>query len=167
MLEGSPELVDSGAVSIRSLEYPDDVPQLLSFMPELYESNFPGLVVDAPFLARQRSRLKEAAKDVSQSVLVAEDREGICGFIWVAVELGWNGRRLGEVRALFVDRRRRGQGLGRRLMQEGEEFLRLFGCQSVMLMVTSSNAAACGLYHSMGYETTRYQMEKPLRKGAR
>jgi len=149
------------------MRYPDDVPQILSFMPELYEGNFPGMVVDAAFLARQRSQLREASRDVSQAVLVAEDRAGICGFVWVAVELDWNGRRCGEVRALFVHRRRCRQGLGRRLMQEGEEILRLFGCQSIMLMVTGSNQAACGLYQSMGYETTRYQMEKPLRKGAR
>lgn len=149
------------------MQYPDDVPQLLAFMPELYESNFPGMVVDAGFLARQRSQLREAARDTAQAVLVAEDREGLCGFVWVVVEVDWNGRRRGEVRALFVARRRRGQGLGRRLMAEGVELLRLSGCQSAMLMVTASNAGACGLYRSMGYETTRYQMEKTLRKGAR
>lgn len=154
-------------VRIRHLDYPGDVPAILAFMPELYESNFPGFVADSDFLSRKRSQLREASRDPGQSILVCEDAEGLCGFIWLMVEVEYSGRRRGEVAALHVCQRVRGQGAGRKLLDEGEEFLRLYGCDSVHLMVTAANDRAVGLYRSTGYEVTRYQMEKPLRQTAR
>jgi len=149
---------------IRHLDYPADVPQILTFMPELYESNFPGFVADAEFLARKRSQLREASRDPGQSVMVAEDGSGVCGFIWLTIEVDYNGRRRGEISAIHVSSRSRGQGLGRQLMDEGESILRNYGCDSVQLMVTSANEAAVGLYDNLGYKTTRLQMEKRLER---
>lgn len=151
-------------VRIRHLDYPDDSAQILSFLPELYETNFPGFVVDTNFVVRKRNQLREAARDPGQAVLVAEDSVGICGFIWLVIEIDYSGRRRGEVNAIYVAKRVRGQGTGRRLMEEGEELLRSYGCQSVMLMVTAANAVALGLYQDLGYEVTRHQMEKSLKK---
>ncbi|MFZ5817970.1 MAG: GNAT family N-acetyltransferase [Bacillota bacterium] len=149
---------------IRHLDYPGDSAQILSFLPELYETNFPGFVVDTEFVVRKRNQLREAARDPGQAVLVAEDCLGVCGFIWLVIEIDYSGKRRGEVNALYVAKRVRGQGVGRRLMEEGEELLRTYGCHSVMLMVTADNETACGLYRSMGYTVTRYQMEKPIRR---
>ncbi len=152
---------------IRHLDYPDDSPQILSFLPELYETNFPGFVVDTEFVVRKRNQLREAVRDPGQAVLVAEDSLGVCGFIWLVIEVDYSGRRRGEVNAIYVAKRVRGQGVGRKLMEEGEELLRSYGCQSVMLMVTANNEVAHGLYQSMGYEVTRFQMEKSIKRGAR
>lgn len=152
---------------IRHLDYPADVPHILGFMPELYESNFPGFAADPEFLARKRTQLRDATRDPGQSVLVAEDEMGVCGFIWLMVEVDYNGRRRGEVSAIHVARRVRGRGVGRQLMEEGEEILRTYGCDTVQLMVTTANAVAVGLYDQLGYKTTRLQMEKPLDKGGR
>lgn len=149
---------------IRYLDYPGDVPSILSFIPELYGTNFPGFVANAEFLARKRSQLKDATRDPGQMVLVAEDEVGVCGFIWLVVEVEHTGRRRGEVSAIYVAPRVRGLGVGRQLMQEGESYLLSFGCESVHLMVTASNERATGLYKGLGYEVTRYQMEKPLRR---
>lgn len=167
MSEQSPRWGNDEPVRIRHLDYPDDSPQILSFLPELYESNFPGFRVDTEFVVRKRNQLREANRDPGQAVLVAEDSLGIGGFIWLMIEIDYSGRRRGEVNAIFVARRLRGQGIGRRLMQEGEELLRSYGCQSVMLMVTASNEVAHGLYRELGYEVTRFQMEKPLKKPSR
>lgn len=159
-----PSRTDS-PVRIRHLDYPDDSLQILGFLPDLYETNFPSFKVDTEFVVRKRNQLREAARDPGQSVLVAEDSLGVCGFIWLMVEVDYSGRRRGEVNAIYTARRVRGQGIGRRLMEEGEELLRSYGCHSVMLMVTASNESAHGLYQSLGYDVTRYQMEKPLKKG--
>jgi len=148
---------------IRHLDYPADVAPILAFMPDLYESNFPGFRADNDFLARKRAQLREASRDPGQAVLVAADEQGVCGFIWLVIEVEYSGLRRGEVAAVHVDRRRRGQGVGRRLMEEGESLLRTYGCQSVHLMVTSANETAVGLYESLGYAVTRYQMEKVLK----
>lgn len=149
---------------VRYLDFPGDVPAILSFMPELYGTNFPGFVANAEFLARKRNQLKEASRDPGQMVFVAEDEVGVCGFIWVMIEVEPNGRRRGEVSAIFVTSRVRGLGVGRMLMKEGEGYLVTFGCDSVHLMVTTSNAPATELYKSLGYHVTRVQMEKSLRR---
>lgn len=150
---------------IRYLDFPGDVPAILSFIPELYGTNFPGFVASAEFLARKRAQLKESTRDPGQMVLVAEDEAGVCGFIWLVIEVEHTGRRRGEVSAIYVASRCRGQGVGRRLMAEGEAYLLSYGCDSVHLMVTVSNERASGLYKSLGYEVTRHHMEKPLRRG--
>lgn len=148
---------------IRHIDYPDDVREILSFLPELYSTNFPGFTVDTNFIGRKRAQLREASRDPGQAVLVCEDEGGICGFIWLVVEIEYSGSRRGEVSAIHVARRARGKGIGRSLMHEGEALLRSYGCESVHLMVTVSNEAAVGLYEELGYQVTRYQMEKPLK----
>lgn len=150
------------AVSIRRLRGEEDLRQIVTFLPDLYETNFPGFQADSQFLAASRDRLRVAAVDPRQSVLVAEDRAGLCGFIWVAAEVDYRGLWRGEVRAIYVHPRMRRRGVGRSLMDHGEAYLAACGCHAVTLMVTASNGPACGLYDSLGYRVTRLQMEKPL-----
>lgn len=153
---------------VRHLDYPGDVNAIIRLLPELYEMNFPGFVADTDFLARKKAQIREASRDPGQTILVAEDEWGLAGFIWLSVEIEYNGRRKGEITAICVANRCRGKGYGRELMQEGEALLRTYGCSSVVLMVTQANASAVHLYESLGYQTTRLQMEKPLReKGSR
>lgn len=154
-------------VGVRHLDYPDDVKEILAFLPELYETNFPGFSADADFLARKRAQLREAARDPGQCILVYEDGLGLGGFIWLAVEVEYTGRRRGEVTALHVAQRCRRQGVGRLLMAEGEAVLRGYGCDTVHLMVTAANQAAVKLYTELGYEVTRFQMEKPIKRNGR
>jgi ribosomal protein S18 acetylase RimI-like enzyme len=148
---------------IRHFDFQSDASAILSFMPELYESNFPGFQADTDFLARKRAQLREAFRDPGQSVLVAVDEQGVCGFIWLIIEVEYSGRRRGEVAAIHVAERARGAGVGRALMGEGTDVLRSYGCESVHLMVTATNERAVSLYRSLGFEVTRYQMEKPIR----
>lgn len=150
---------------IRYIDVATDIPQILAFLPELYESNFPGFVADPGFIARKRAQLREAARTPGQTILVCHDGKGVVGFIWLSVEVEPSGRRRGEVSAIHVASRCRGQGVGRLLMEEGEAVLRSHGCERVHLMVTVTNEAAVGLYESLGYEVARYQMEKPLKRG--
>lgn len=148
---------------IRHLEPVSDLPQILAFLPELYEMNFPGFKADAEFMNRKRAQLRQVPRDPGQVVLVCEDGHRVCGFIWLVIEEESSGRRRGEVAAIHVDRRYRQKGLGRQLMDEGEQMLRTYGCDRVFLMVTTENAVAVDLYAKMGYEVTRQQMEKSLR----
>ena len=152
-------------VWIRPLNEVRDTGPILGFLPDLFETNFPGFVCDTEFAAFKRRQLHEAALDPGQVVLVAEDSLGVCGFIWLGIETEYRRQARGEVRAIYVHPRVRNQGVGRRLMEHGEAFLVAFGCQSVRLMVTASNAAACRLYDELGYAVTRHQMEKRLSEG--
>ena len=145
------------------MDYPGDVSHIISFLPELYESNFPGFVVDPDFVARKRAQLREASRDPGQAVLVAEDGQGVCGFVWLIVEIEYSGRRRGEISAIHVASRVRGKGVGRELMEEAQALAKSYGCEVMHLMVTTTNGAAVGLYEGMGYKVTRYQMERPIR----
>lgn len=152
------------AVRVRRFDFARDVEQLVAFMPDLYETNFPGFLATPEFLARRRQALREAARDPAQRVLVADDGVRPVGFVWLVLEIDGAGRRRGEVAALYVDPRLRSRGVGRQLMEEGEEVLRAWGCDSAHLMVTVANETAVHLYRELGYEVVRYQMEKRLRQ---
>ncbi len=55
-----------------------------------------------------------------------------------------------------------GRGVGRKLMERGEEFCRHLGLEYVGLGVTSANARAVGFYEDQGYHIERVQMVKKL-----
>lgn len=155
-------------LQIRHMDVPADIPQIIAFLPELYETNFPGFVADAEFLSRKRLQLREVPRDPGQVVLVCEEGYKVVGFIWLVIEVEFSGRRRGEIAAVHVDRQHRGKGFGRELMAEGEAILRSYGCEQAHLMVTADNDRAVKLYRELGYDVTRFQMEKPLpKKGAR
>jgi ribosomal protein S18 acetylase RimI-like enzyme len=68
-----------------------------------------------------------------------------------AVMGGFDGVR-GWVHHLAVDPGRRGQGIGRRLMQAVEAGLGLLGCPKVNLQVRATNAEVIAFYRALGYE---------------
>lgn len=55
-----------------------------------------------------------------------------------------------------------GKGVGRALMQRGEEFARGLGLDYIGLGVTEANARAVTFYRDQGYEVERVQMVKKL-----
>jgi ribosomal protein S18 acetylase RimI-like enzyme len=152
-------------VHVRFLDLPGDMEPMLSALPDLYESNFPGFQADVEFLGRKRAQIRSASRDPGQMILVAASESGLAGFIWLAMEEEWGGGGLrGEVAAIYVHPAYRGQGVGRLLMEEGEALLKRYGCRKVHLMVTRTNGSAVNLYERLGYQVTRLQMEKPLAK---
>lgn len=55
-----------------------------------------------------------------------------------------------------------GRGVGRKLMERGEEFARHLGLEYVGLGVTSANERAVGFYEEQGYHIERVQMVKKI-----
>ena len=55
-----------------------------------------------------------------------------------------------------------GRGVGRKLMERGEEFARHLGLEYIGLGVTSANHRAVGFYEDQGYHIERVQMVKKL-----
>ncbi|HWD55953.1 MAG TPA: GNAT family N-acetyltransferase [Acidimicrobiales bacterium] len=62
------------------------------------------------------------------------------------------GEGVGEVRRLWVDEARRGQGLGRTLMSGLEEEAGTLGLSSLILATGGRQPEAVGLYESTGWE---------------
>jgi ribosomal protein S18 acetylase RimI-like enzyme len=80
-------------------------------------------------------------------VLGAIDEEDVAATVMV----GHDGHR-GWVYYLAVEPSKRHRGLGRRMMQEAEDWLRARGAVKLNLMVRHSNIAALGFYQRLGYE---------------
>lgn len=80
--------------------------------------------------------------------LVAVAGETVVG----SVMAGYDGHR-GWLYYLASDPARRGEGIGRRLVEAAEERLLAMGCPKVQLMVRPENNVAQGFYGSLGYET--------------
>lgn len=79
--------------------------------------------------------------------LVAVDGADVIG----SVMAGYDGHR-GWIYYLASDPVRRGQGIGRQLVEEVEQLLLEMGCPKVQLMVRPGNEDVLGFYDTLGYE---------------
>jgi len=79
--------------------------------------------------------------------LVADDEGEVVG----TVMAGYDGHR-GWLYYLASAPARRGEGIGRRLVETAEERLREMGCPKVQLMVRPENGGVHEFYAALGYE---------------
>jgi ribosomal-protein-alanine N-acetyltransferase len=86
--------------------------------------------------------------------LVATERQKITGYV-VADCVPNHGRPLGHIKDLAVHPKRRGRGIGRRLMARALATLATQNTASVKLEVRASNAPAKALYRDFGFGELR------------
>ncbi len=103
--------------------------------------------------------LSDRLETADHSVFAVEDDARPLGSLWVAERELETGRAL-FVYALEIDEAFRGQGHGRAAMRLAEDEARRRGLDSVTLNVFGGNAAARGLYRSLGYEETAVFMRR-------
>jgi ribosomal protein S18 acetylase RimI-like enzyme len=80
--------------------------------------------------------------------LVAVDGDRVVG----SVMAGYDGHR-GWLYYLASVPDRRGEGIGRRLVEDAEKALVALGCPKVQLMVRPDNVSARGFYEALGYKS--------------
>lgn len=86
-------------------------------------------------------------------VLLATDETAPCGFTQLyPLFSSLRCRPIWILSDLFVAPDRRGQGVGRRLMEAAHAFARAQGAASIELDTAHTNTAAQALYESLGYE---------------
>jgi ribosomal protein S18 acetylase RimI-like enzyme len=93
------------------------------------------------------SDFDRALSGPTSAVLGALDADGLAATVMV----GHDGHR-GWVYYLAVKPGNRRRGLGRRMMQEAEFWLRERGAVKLNLMVRDGNSEALGFYQQLGYE---------------
>ncbi len=95
------------------------------------------------------------------AVLTVLDGSQAVGYLWIgpATEADAGAWWVWDV---LVDEARRGQGLGRMTMHLAEEYAAAHGARSLGLSVFGFNTRARRLYESLGYQTTKVTMDKPL-----
>jgi ribosomal protein S18 acetylase RimI-like enzyme len=177
--------VAAGRVAVRAFDFDADADAVCAFQPETYGLNFPDFEYSNSFAGAFRHDLRRAALEPNNALFVLDDgretksgdgksRDGksrdsksrnghLLGFLWVVVcQNNWTGERYGYVNNLFVAPQRRGEGLGRELMNQADDFFRSRGVKRVRLTVTTSNQSAVALYEKSGYRVQRWEMEKEL-----
>jgi len=80
--------------------------------------------------------------------VVAEDRDGICGYAGVMVVPP-----TGDIQTISVAQRARRRGLGRRLLRALLDAAEAAGCTEVLLEVRADNAPAIAMYADAGFES--------------
>lgn len=88
--------------------------------------------------------------------LVMEDSAGLAGCVYVEL----CGDR-GYIGLLSVDPQRQGSGLGRKLMEEAEEYLRGAQCPGAELRVVSARTPLPAFYRHLGYTETHREEIPP------
>ncbi|MFN3842780.1 MAG: GNAT family N-acetyltransferase [Rehaibacterium terrae] len=140
---------------------PADLPALLAL-----EAQFPGDRMSARqyrrHLASPRARIRVAERDGT-----------LAG---ASVLLFRAGSATARLYSLIVAPTRRGQGLGRQLLEDAESLARAHGCTRLRLEVRADNPAALALYERAGYLRIArlpgyyddggdgWRLEKPLRR---
>ncbi|HVA38316.1 MAG TPA: GNAT family N-acetyltransferase [Candidatus Dormibacteraeota bacterium] len=122
-------------------------------------------VPSATFRARARRFDLELREDVSapRALYIAEDERGYAGHVWLE-ERGdpWSLEQYTVILTLFVERRARGRGIGRRLLRRAYRWGRRRGHARVQLSASPHNAGALALYRSEGFETFLVSQSRPL-----
>jgi len=113
---------------------------------ELSEKQFSELLPDGPSTS-------------GEHLLIPEVDGSVVGLLWLHIVPNDPAAFVYDV---VVDERMRGMGLGRQLMQAGEDYAREEGAGSIKLHVFGDNTVARGLYLSLGYRETNVMMAKSL-----
>lgn len=85
-----------------------------------------------------------------RTLIVAEDAQGIAGTVQLITDMPDNQPHRADVAKLLVDRRARGAGIGRRLMEAVEEAARTQ--RRSLLVLDTANATAERLYERLGWQ---------------
>jgi len=142
---------------IRSFR-PADLDIIVGFKKRSVGKNFPESGFDEGVF---RTVLLGAARKNPDCIRVLEADGKAVGYVWLKVMRTSVGT-FGRVQHIFVEDRVRKRGLGKKLMESAEEYLRSRGIKKMKLTVTATNDEALSFYRDMGYETKRFVMEKDL-----
>ena len=101
-------------------------------------------------------------------VFVAEDAEGIVGFVCVLARIpdtppDEHSRPHAAVGELFVEPARRGEGIARQLLARAESHAVEWGAERLRVQVLAANESARRLYADVGFRDRLVELEKPLR----
>jgi len=151
---------------IRPMNWRRDHLAVLGFQQEIYETNFPGFRISAPFLHDYQQQLRQGLRSQMERLLVIEDEYGVGGFLWIALMATMVDPLVGYVKNIYVAPRLRRQGWGRRLLEEADQWFQSHGCPKAALDATIANDPAIKAYLQAGYEPERYRMEKRYAPGS-
>jgi GNAT superfamily N-acetyltransferase len=113
-------------------------------------------------------RLARILAREDQTVFVAELDGRPVGWVHAAMWQDIEAEAFVVIGGLVVDRNCRGKGVGRRLMEEAEEWTKARGCSIVRLWSSSARTGAHRFYEELGYTNikTQHSFAKVLDRAA-
>jgi ribosomal protein S18 acetylase RimI-like enzyme len=142
MSEAAKSVSPSNALHLRAAHL-GDIDSLVRLINSAFRVELPYIEGDRIDAAGVRSYMAKG------KFLLAEDSSGLAGCVYVELR----GDR-GYLGLLGVDPQCQGTGLGRKLMDAGENFFRQAGCVAVDLRVISARAPLPAFYRHLGYLET-------------
>jgi ribosomal protein S18 acetylase RimI-like enzyme len=120
--------------------------------------------VTDPMLAVSYERLLEIFYAQSHLALIACDEESPVGFLLMLDQMPDEVTHMPQafIAYMAVEPAKRGQGVGKALLNAAQDEARKRGLPYMGLMVTEENAEARALYESAGFSTERRLLCKPL-----
>jgi ribosomal protein S18 acetylase RimI-like enzyme len=128
----------------------------------LHHQAFPNIFAGPGRPDRDLAHWSGSISKEDSTIFVAQDGTSLVGF--VTVSLARENHSLlqpttyGRVGTIGVGSGRRGQGIGRTLMQLAQEWVRHRGGVDVRLNVWAFNAQALHMYSELGYEVRSHQL---------
>lgn len=115
--------------------------------------------------ARVRKRLSRMLPHADYGCFVAEDVEGLQGFIGAHRSFYFtNDGSYGRVTSLIVREEARRQGIGSALLRLVEDWLRGQGVADILVDIDDELAVAQDFYRSRGFEVQGLRLQKSLRQ---
>jgi ribosomal protein S18 acetylase RimI-like enzyme len=96
------------------------------------------------------------------ALFVAEDGDRVVGFVALSTRTHFTGDVDAYIGHLVVDRAVERRGVGRRLLQEAEDWARVHGFETLTLDTGARNIGARALYESAGFEEEDIRLSKRL-----
>ena len=153
-------------VSGRKLERFVLRPAVLADLPAVSETLIAAGVEEwGPWLGAERianQTTREHEWLAAGGLVVAEDADGVAGFVRTEVDEDGNG----WIELLYTHPRVWGQGAGRALLRYGEDALRAAGCTTALLYTEERNARPRRVYEAAGWEPDGEVLERDW-QGAR
>jgi len=95
-------------------------------------------------------RVAEGVNENRRALLIAEDRQGVCGTVQLIFDLPENQPHRADVAKMLVHRRCRRQGLGAALMRAAESVARECG-KALLVLDAVTGGDAARLYDRLGW----------------
>jgi len=149
-----PELSD---INIRNFEE-KDIGKIIEFKKESAKVSFPGIDIDTNLFKR---RLLRKVKKDPNLVKIAEKDMDVIGYVFLDKRKAITGP-IGYINHVFVTEPYRKSGLGSRLTQEAEDYLKSVGIKRIRVTITKTNTVSLNFCKKLGYEEKRLILEKTL-----
>ena len=131
---------------------------------------FPQIFAGAGERDRDAAHWMNGIAKQDATTFVVEEFKAIVGFVNVSIvnesHTLLQPLRFGRVGSVGVHEQRRGEGIGRELMRQAQEWVSRRGGVEVRLNVWAFNSQALRMYEELGYETRSLFLAKKLPSGA-